>query len=84
MTETIANVRPVAEIVDSIETLEGGGFLVHRPFPIAALDMKFTVLVPLGTSRLVNSGPPLTSKYGASLPRLAKFHRRFSGSKPAP
>lgn len=25
--------RSVAEIVDSIETLEGGGFLVRRPFP---------------------------------------------------
>src|SRR5258708_5591341 len=25
--------RTVAEIVDSIETIEGGGFLVRRPFP---------------------------------------------------
>jgi quercetin 2,3-dioxygenase len=50
MTETIANVRPVAEIVDSIETLEGGGFLVHRPFPIAALDMidPFLLLDEMG------------------------------------
>ena len=30
--------RTVAGIVNSIETLEGGGFLVHRPFPKAAFS----------------------------------------------
>src|SRR5204862_7542787 len=30
--------RTVAGIVNSIETLEGGGFLVRRPFPKAALS----------------------------------------------
>ena len=27
------NLRPVTAIVDSIETTEGAGFVVHRPFP---------------------------------------------------
>jgi redox-sensitive bicupin YhaK (pirin superfamily) len=31
-------VRTVARVVDSIETLEGGGFLVRRPFPQAAIS----------------------------------------------
>lgn len=50
MTETLTNIRPVAQIVDSIETLEGGGFLVHRPFPIATLDMidPFLLLDEMG------------------------------------
>src|SRR5262245_11892069 len=30
--------RSVARIVDSIEMLEGGGFLVQRPFPIASFS----------------------------------------------
>jgi quercetin 2,3-dioxygenase len=30
--------RSVARIIDSIETLEGGGFLVRRPFPQAAIS----------------------------------------------
>ena len=30
--------RSIAGIVNSIETLEGGGFLVHRPFPKASLS----------------------------------------------
>jgi quercetin 2,3-dioxygenase len=30
--------RTVAGIVNSIETLEGGGFLVHRPFPKASMS----------------------------------------------
>ncbi len=30
--------RTVAGVVNSIETLEGGGFLVHRPFPKASLS----------------------------------------------
>jgi hypothetical protein len=37
--ETQRNIgRPVAGIVNSIETLEGGGFLVRRPFPQAAFS----------------------------------------------
>src|SRR5881398_2804873 len=32
------NERTVAGIVNSIETLEGGGFLVRRPFPKASLS----------------------------------------------
>ena len=35
--ETQTNIgRTVAGIVNSIETLEGGGFLVRRPFPKAS------------------------------------------------
>ena len=30
--------RSVRNIVPAIETLEGGGFLVHRPFPTPSLD----------------------------------------------
>jgi quercetin 2,3-dioxygenase len=50
MTQTTAAVRPVSAIVDAIETLEGGGFLVHRPFPIAKLDMidPFLLLDEMG------------------------------------
>jgi redox-sensitive bicupin YhaK (pirin superfamily) len=50
MTETLTNIRPVTTVVDSIETLEGGGFLVHRPFPIATLDMvdPFLLLDEMG------------------------------------
>ena len=32
------NERTVAGIVNSIETLEGGGFLVRRPFPKASFS----------------------------------------------
>jgi redox-sensitive bicupin YhaK (pirin superfamily) len=50
MAETLTNVRPVTAIVDAIETLEGGGFLVHRPFPIATLEMidPFLLLDEMG------------------------------------
>jgi redox-sensitive bicupin YhaK (pirin superfamily) len=50
MTETLTNIRPVAAVVDAIETLEGGGFLVHRPFPTATLDMvdPFLLLDEMG------------------------------------
>jgi redox-sensitive bicupin YhaK (pirin superfamily) len=34
----IGSSRAVAGIVNSIETLEGGGFLVHRPFPKASFS----------------------------------------------
>lgn len=37
ITET-GGTRSIAGIVNSIETLEGGGFLVHRPFPKAAFS----------------------------------------------
>ena len=37
MTDKHRNVRSIARIVQSVETLEGEGFLVHRPFPTAAL-----------------------------------------------
>src|ERR1043165_7738861 len=38
MTDQKQNVRTVSGIINSIETLEGEGFLVHRPFPTYALS----------------------------------------------
>ena len=32
------NTRTVRRVLPSVETLEGAGFLVHRPFPTSALD----------------------------------------------
>lgn len=42
--------RSVAHVVPSVETLEGGGFLVHRPFPTSALDQfdPFLLLDEMG------------------------------------
>ena len=50
MTENLTSIRPVTAVVDAIETLEGGGFLVHRPFPTATLDMvdPFLLLDEMG------------------------------------
>jgi quercetin 2,3-dioxygenase len=54
MTETLTNVRAVTAIVDAIETLEGGGFLVHRPFPTATIDMidPFLLLDEMGPTEV--------------------------------
>jgi len=54
MTETLSTLRPVAAVVDAIETLEGGGFLVHRPFPTANLDMvdPFLLLDEMGPTEV--------------------------------
>jgi redox-sensitive bicupin YhaK (pirin superfamily) len=54
MTETLTSVRTVTAIVDAIETLEGGGFLVHRPFPTAKLDMidPFLLLDEMGPAEV--------------------------------
>ena len=38
MADKTLNLRSVARIVDSVETLEGEGFLVHRPFPSRTLS----------------------------------------------
>jgi hypothetical protein len=35
---TEQKIRSVSGIVNSVETLEGAGFLVHRPFPTSALS----------------------------------------------
>jgi redox-sensitive bicupin YhaK (pirin superfamily) len=42
--------RSVERVVPSIQTLEGGGFLVHRPFPTSALDQidPFLLLDEMG------------------------------------
>jgi redox-sensitive bicupin YhaK (pirin superfamily) len=43
-------IRSVARVVPSVETLEGAGFLVHRPFPTSALDQfdPFLLLDEMG------------------------------------
>jgi redox-sensitive bicupin YhaK (pirin superfamily) len=42
--------RTVERVVPSVQTLEGGGFLVHRPFPTSALDQidPFLLLDEMG------------------------------------
>jgi redox-sensitive bicupin YhaK (pirin superfamily) len=42
--------RSVERVVPSVQTLEGGGFLVHRPFPTSALDLidPFLLLDEMG------------------------------------
>src|ERR1017187_3495932 len=52
--------------------------------PRAALDVKFTVDVPAGTSWLVNRVPPFNSRYGSTSPRVAKIHFSANGLTPAP
>src|SRR5258705_5184184 len=37
MTDQYRRIRTVSGIINSVETLEGGGFLVHRPSPTYAL-----------------------------------------------
>jgi redox-sensitive bicupin YhaK (pirin superfamily) len=46
------NTRSVECVVPSVQTLEGGGFLVHRPFPTSALDQidPFLLLDEMGPS----------------------------------
>ena len=46
--------RTVAGVVNSIETLEGGGFLVHRPFPTHAISEfdPFLLLDEMGPMEL--------------------------------
>jgi quercetin 2,3-dioxygenase len=46
--------RSIRSIVPAIETLEGGGFLVHRPFPTPSLDSfdPFLLLDEMGPSDL--------------------------------
>lgn len=48
--------RTVAGIVNSIETLEGGGFLVHRPFPKSSLS-EFDPFLLLDEMGPVTVGP---------------------------
>jgi quercetin 2,3-dioxygenase len=47
-------IRSVKNIIPAMETLEGGGFLVHRPFPTPALDHfdPFLLLDEMGPSEL--------------------------------
>ncbi len=50
MTQELKTLRRVARVVDSIETYEGGGFLVRRPFPKPGLDQvdPFLLLDEMG------------------------------------
>jgi len=47
-------IRSVRNVIPAIETLEGGGFLVHRPFPSPSLDFfdPFLLLDEMGPSDL--------------------------------
>jgi quercetin 2,3-dioxygenase len=48
----MAQQRPVAQVVPTTRTVEGGGFVVRRPFPTARLDMvdPFLLLDHMGPS----------------------------------
>jgi len=48
--KTMSTLRTVERVLPSLETLEGGGFLVHRPFPTSALDQfdPFLLLDEMG------------------------------------
>jgi redox-sensitive bicupin YhaK (pirin superfamily) len=49
-----AGTRSVARVVPAIETMEGEGFVVHRPFPVAGLDQidPFLLLDEMGPRTL--------------------------------
>ncbi|MGH9315735.1 MAG: pirin family protein, partial [Thermoanaerobaculia bacterium] len=50
----MVNPRSVQRVLPSIETLEGAGFLVHRPFPTRSLDHfdPFLLLDEMGPADL--------------------------------
>lgn len=54
MKEGQRRVRSVSRVVQSVETLEGAGFLVHRPFPTRALSHfdPFLLLDEMGPQEL--------------------------------
>lgn len=62
--------RPVAQVVDALSTLEGGGFPVRRPFPVAGFSHfdPFLLIDHLG---------PVTWKPGAALGAPDHPHRGF-------
>ena len=53
--------RTVAGVVNSIETLEGGGFLVRRPFPKASFS-EFDPFLLLDEMGPIEVAPGETSK----------------------
>jgi quercetin 2,3-dioxygenase len=50
----MSRARPIANVIDSIRTLEGAGFAVRRPFPTASLDHldPFLLLDEMGPMEL--------------------------------
>jgi len=66
--------RTVAGIVNSIETLEGGGFLVRRPFPKAAFS-DFDPFLLLDDAWVSTLGEPATARQAdqAALSRNSEF-----------
>jgi quercetin 2,3-dioxygenase len=50
----MAQVRKVTEVIDAMETIEGAGFVVHRPFPTQRLDHldPFLLLDEMGPMEL--------------------------------
>jgi quercetin 2,3-dioxygenase len=50
----MGNLRTVKEVIDAVETIEGAGFVVHRPFPTQRLDHldPFLLLDEMGPMQL--------------------------------
>jgi quercetin 2,3-dioxygenase len=50
----MTQIRPVAEVVKAVRTVEGAGFVVHRPFPTQTLDHfdPFLLLDEMGPMEL--------------------------------
>ena len=76
--------RTVAGIVNSIETLEGGGFLVRRPFPKASFSEfdPFLLLDEMGPMEVApgeaKGAPDHPHRGFETVTYLKKHHRRRS------
>src|SRR5579859_7080608 len=70
MSQEQSSVRPVARIVPSTRTREGGGFIVHRPFPTQTL-MDFDPFLLLDEMGPADYGP------GAAVGAPDHPHRGF-------
>ena len=49
-------IRSLSRVIEGVATLEGGGFLVHRPFPTSALS-DFDPFLLLDEMGPTNVGP---------------------------
>ncbi len=82
-----ATPRSVRRVVPSIETLEGAGFVVHRPFPVGGLDQIDPFLLidhmgPVDYTPARRSAHPIT-RIGASR-RSATSSRASSSTRTPP
>src|SRR5476649_1520196 len=62
--------RKVQQVLKSIETFEGEGFLVHRPFPVPGLEQIDPFL-------LIDDGGPMQCKAGEAKGAPDHPHRGF-------